>query len=108
MTLNQKCEQLKLLAKLLEKEKTGNATQLANKINVSRSKLYEIFEDFKGSGIDIRYSKTRSSFYYNNNLRLKVNIPIEIIPENEVHKVYGGKIISSLSHTLCIISFANR
>jgi biotin operon repressor len=90
MVLNQKCEQIKLFAKLVEKQQTGNAHLLAKKINISRSKLYELIEEFNDLGIDIKYSKNKSSFYYNNDLRLRVRIPIEVISETDCKRVFGG------------------
>ncbi len=91
MTLNEKSEQIDFLAKLIDRKTTGNACQLARKINVSRSKLYEIFDDLKLFGIDIKYDRRLNTFYYANNLRVKVNIPIVVIAEEETGTINGGK-----------------
>ncbi|TLX72266.1 hypothetical protein E9993_18300 [Labilibacter sediminis] len=90
MILIDKCRQLDRLAKLIETRQTGNATQLAKKINVSRSKLYEIFEDFKMLGVDISFSKEINSYYYTSHFRLKVNTPIQVISSDEKELVNGG------------------
>lgn len=92
MTLNRKTEIFKEFVKLLENGQTGNATQLAKRINISRSKLYELIDEVKTLGIDIKYSRKFNSFQYSNHLRLKINIPVEVISDHEYETINGGQV----------------
>lgn len=104
MTLNDKSEQIDNLASLVAKKRTGNAAQLARRINVSRSKLYDIFDDLKLMGIDIKYDRCLNTFYYANNLRIRVNIPIEIITEEEILTTNGGKYYRPYPQSLLLLN----
>jgi predicted DNA-binding transcriptional regulator YafY len=90
MPLNDKCKQIDNLASLIDRKITGNAAQLAKRINVSRSKLYEIFDDLKLLGIEIQFDRKLNTFYYANNLIIRVNTPIKIITQEEIEMINGG------------------
>lgn len=90
ISLNKKAQILKDFTQLIETNQTGNATCFAKRIKVSRSSLYELFDELRCVGIEFTYSKEINSFQYKNNLRLKINTPIEVLSENEYSKVNGG------------------
>ncbi|SMO59851.1 hypothetical protein SAMN06265379_103218 [Saccharicrinis carchari] len=104
MTLNDKSEQIDFLATLIVRKRNGKACQLAKRINVLRSKLYDMFNDLKLLGVDIKYDRRLNTFYYGNNLRVKVNIPIEIISEKEIGTINGGKFYRSPSKDLLFLN----
>lgn len=106
MTLNDKCKQIDNLASLIDRRATGNPTQLARRINVSKSKLYDIFDDLKLLGVDFKYNRRLNTFYYANNLRVKVNIPIEIITEVEIGTINGGRYYRSPSKAILFLNLA--
>ncbi|PWV51926.1 HTH domain-containing protein [Chitinophaga sp. S165] len=44
---------------------TGNATELADKLGLSRASIYEYLDLMKRLGAPIKYSQARKSYYYN-------------------------------------------
>ena len=98
MTINEKALQIKKMALLVSREQTGNARQFAEQIEISRSKLYDLIEEFRLMGVEIRYSKRFNTFYYANDKKIKVNTPIEILSINEHQCINGGWHYSSVKH----------
>jgi predicted DNA-binding transcriptional regulator YafY len=52
------------LNQLIRKKSTGSPTELAKKMNVSERTTFEYLEILKSLGADIKYSRTRRSYYY--------------------------------------------
>jgi hypothetical protein len=90
MNINKKVAQLSHLIKLIEKEKTGNANDLAQRVGLSRGKLYDLFEEFKAIDVEIKFDRVKNSFCYANHKRIKVNAPIQVIDSAECEKISGG------------------
>lgn len=84
-------ERLILLDRLLKKSETGNATQLAFKLGISRSHLFNHFEELKDLGIDVRFNKSKSSYEYYGDYELEVRQPLKVIRKTEdLKKTCGG------------------
>ncbi|WP_214073899.1 HTH domain-containing protein [Mucilaginibacter sp. dw_454] len=52
------------LNQLIRKKSTGSPTELAKKMNVSERTTFEYLDILKSLGADIKYSRTRQSYYY--------------------------------------------
>lgn len=74
-------ERLKLLNKLIEAEKTKSPNDFAKRLGISRSALYDLIAELNSMGTEIRYSRTKSSFYYASPKRLHMFIEIKIEKE---------------------------
>ena len=79
MNLNEKAGQLKELASQLESERTGSARLLARRVGISRSKLYDLFEDIKMIGVEVGYSKRKDSYCYTGKYRLRIEVPVKVV-----------------------------
>ena len=81
-------EKLSKLNKLICQEHTGNPDEFAQRLAIGRSTLYEILDELQSRGVEIRYSRSRRTFYYNNDKILDVRfaiIPLSNISElNEI------------------------
>ena len=69
-------EKLSILNKLIRQERTGTPGDLAQRLSISRSKLYEIIDELNSRGTEIKYSRNRNTFYYNNDLFFDVRFAI--------------------------------
>lgn len=78
MKINQQAERLQYLVELLQEQHTGAAAQLAQRIGISRSKLFELLEELKGAGAKIEYNRQKNSYYLADSCRINVNQPITI------------------------------
>jgi biotin operon repressor len=59
---------------LIAMRATGPPDEFALKLNLSRSTLFEMLQEMKGLGVDIRYSQLRGSYYYADERRIIVKV----------------------------------
>lgn len=78
MNINQKVKPYLYLTGLIEKETTGSSTELAKKIGVSRSTLFNMLDEIRGLGITIEFDEKIKSYRYKSDKRLLVNTPLEV------------------------------
>ena len=71
---------------LVMKEVTGSPCKFAERLNISRTNLYNLIEEMRGYGIEIEYSRTKGTFYYKEPYRVKINISIESLSDDELKK----------------------
>jgi predicted DNA-binding transcriptional regulator YafY len=55
------------LIEMLKHENTGPADCLAQKLRVSRRTIFRYFDEMRLKGAEIGYSKSKESYYLNNN-----------------------------------------
>ncbi|MCL1973714.1 MAG: HTH domain-containing protein [Bacteroidetes bacterium] len=70
-------EKLSVLNKLICRGYTGTPKELAQRLSISRSTLYEIIDELNSRGAEIKYSRNRNTFYYNNDLLIDVHFAIK-------------------------------
>ena len=87
-------EKLAVLNKLIAQGHTGTPEELAERLRISRSTLYEIIDELKLRGIDVKYSRSRCTFYYNNDVLVDIQISIKSLKEiddpDELKDISGG------------------
>lgn len=64
MTLYQQINRLEYIHYLIRTGATGEPVLFARRINVSRRQLYNLLDEIKNFGAEIKYSRTLQSFYY--------------------------------------------
>lgn len=64
MTFLEKVQLIERLDQLIRMKGTGTARDLADRLNVSHTTVYEILECMKSMGAEIKYCRDRRSFYY--------------------------------------------
>ena len=79
MTLFQQIDRMKYIHRLIHKERTGNPEQFASKLQLSKRQLFNILEEMRILGLDIRYNKTRNTYY-----------SLKDLTEEEVENIYAG------------------
>ena len=89
MTFLEKLRAIERMDQLIKLKATGSAKELANKMSVSRSTVYEIIEVMKNMGAEIAYCSTRKSYYYQKEVVFAIGFV-------ERHKVRGGKNFESI------------
>jgi len=95
-------EKLKRLNKYITQERTGTPDEMADRLRISRSTMYEIIGKLRlDYDIDIKYSRRQRIFYYNNDTFLDIQICIKSLTEiddpDELKNINGGcKIFSYL------------
>lgn len=91
MNFIQLIDRVNTIHKLILNESTGTPEQLAKKIGVSRSSLYNLIEDLKSHNAPIRYSRCRQTFYYTKEYHFSINYSISFMDnDSELRKFSGG------------------
>ncbi|MCP4457542.1 MAG: HTH domain-containing protein [Cytophagales bacterium] len=109
MNYIQKIERLQKLNKLIEQGRTGTPDELAQQLGISRSKMYEVLDDLKSLGKEVKYNRVSKTFYYVDDIKLDIKFSMKLIEANETGKIAGGfQFFSSVlfsgrsAHTLAI------
>lgn len=84
-------ERLQLLNKLVKEQRTGSPEEFAERLGVSRSKLYLILDELKDQGIYIRFSKRINSFVFVNCGGISVSFSMQILNTSEERNISAGK-----------------
>lgn len=95
MNFRKYIERIKYLDELIRKERTGTPEELASRLNISRSQLYNIIDELKAEGLAIDYTRKRGTFYYTTNHKLEIAFSMKVVSEEENLKIFGGNIYFS-------------
>lgn len=69
-------ERIIRIHKMIQLEATGNPDEFACKLGVTKRHMYNILEEFKDYGADIKYRRENSSFCYENDFEISIKIKI--------------------------------
>lgn len=72
----------------IEHKSTGTPKEFADRLHISERTLYRIMEELKDLGADIAYSTERSSYVYNNEVKINIHLKIGQMDKNQIK---GGK-----------------
>ncbi|WP_298116740.1 HTH domain-containing protein [Flavobacterium sp.] len=90
MNILKQTDRIKKIHKLILEEKTGTPIELADKLSISRSQLYNVIETLKEFDAPIKYSKKTNSFYYTKPFDLELKFSLTIILDEEKREIFGG------------------
>ncbi|MBS2097444.1 HTH domain-containing protein [Carboxylicivirga linearis] len=79
MKIIAKIKIIKQISELIEKEQTGTSTEFAKRVNISRTSMYQLFEEIESMGVSIKYDKRKRSYYYDGSKKIRVVDPIQIV-----------------------------
>ena len=83
-------EKFIILEKLIRQGCTGTPDEFARRLSISRSTLYELIDELKSYGVEIKYSRRKNSFYYSGNSIIEVYFGIKEMTESELRDTSGG------------------
>lgn len=84
MNYIEKTQLIERVDALIRRKATGSARELASRVGVSKSTMYEILEIMKMMGAEIAYCSDRKSYYYTANKVLAIGFV-------DKSKIKGGK-----------------
>lgn len=90
MNFIKQMERIKKIHYLIRTEKTGSPDVFANKLQLSRSQLYNVLELMKSFDASIKYCKKKESFYYCQPFDLELKYSLKTIVGDETKEIYGG------------------
>ena len=83
-------ERINLLHKLISEENTGTPKQLAERLGLSKSRLYCIMEDLKLREVPIEYCRKRRSYCYKEPFKMKASLELKRLNDNDLITINGG------------------
>lgn len=84
MLLFETIDRLDRIHRMIRLEATGSPEEFAERIGVKKRQLYNILDEFKDFGADVRYSRNKNSFYYENDF--EVSVKITVMPLSQMEK----------------------
>lgn len=90
MQLFETIDRIQRMHQLIQNESTGTPCEFAERFHISRRQLYNLLEEFKGFGALIQYSRTKSTFFYENNFEIEVKIKVSPLNSYGKSYIYGG------------------
>ena len=84
-------ERINQIDRLVRFKSTGSAEDLATKLGISRSTLFETFEVMRAFGAEIAYCNTRKTYYYTQEGNLEIGFkPQNKLSKDDMEKISGG------------------
>ncbi|TDQ31462.1 HTH domain-containing protein [Zeaxanthinibacter enoshimensis] len=83
-------ERLERLHSLIEQEKTGSPTELAERLHISVRLLYHLIEQLRDYHAPILYDRSRKTYFYDDDFHLNVEINVSVISRDETTHIFGG------------------
>ncbi|MCK0131920.1 DNA-binding protein [Flavobacteriaceae bacterium F08102] len=83
-------ERLRKAHKLIKMGKTGTPAEFAKKLFISPRELYRVIEYLKEMDAIITYSRRSSTYYYNEDFELMVNVSVKVLINEQLRTVYAG------------------
>ncbi len=97
MKLFEYLDRISMMHKLVSRQKTGTPEELANRLGVSRTSLYELIDELRSRGAPIAYSKSAKTFFYRQPYDIAVTCTLKPLSYLEAKEHSGGiKIISKI------------
>lgn len=82
---------LQRLHSLIKEQKTGSPHEVSKTIGVSRANLYRLIDELSSFNFNVKYSRSRSTFYYQNEVELSFKYEVEPINDKgELRNINGG------------------
>jgi biotin operon repressor len=85
MTFIEKIRIIERIDQLIKFKATGSSQELANRLNLSRSTVYELINCMKSMGAEVEYCRNRKSLIYQSSKTFSIGFV-------DLKKIKGGKI----------------
>ena len=88
MNLLKQINRIEQIDQLIRLKATGTPQELAKRLSISRSTLYNILDFMKSQGVEIYYSPTNQSFCYEKKVHFYFGFSLEKV---RLRRIIGGK-----------------
>jgi len=90
MLIFEAIERLERIHKLIQRKATGTPDEFAEKLHLGKRQMYNILDEFRGYGADIKYNRMNCTFYYNNDFEVLVKINVNPLSRVEQKTINAG------------------
>jgi len=96
MKLFKYLDRINLIHKLLKSSNTGTPEELAARLGISRTSLYELIDELRYHNAPIAYSKSAKTFYYTEPFDITVTCLFQPLTIKEESEFSGGNFLSKI------------
>ena len=90
MQLIDTIERAHRIHKLIQRKATGTPEEFAEKLHIRKRQVYNILDEFRGYGANIKYNRMRGTFYYDNDFEIVLKINVNSLSNQEQRTIYAG------------------
>ena len=83
-------DRISRMHRMLTRQHTGNPSEFASQLGVSRTTLYEMIDELKSRGAPISYSKSSCTFFYTEPFEINVSCSMRPLSHYEEKQLIGG------------------
>ena len=83
-------QRIQKINRMIKSARTGTPKEFADELGISESHFYRYIEELHEMGVPIQYSRTRRTYYYENNTELSLTYSLKIISEKGAKEITGG------------------
>ena len=88
-------DRISRMHRLVEHGSTGSPEELACRLGVSRTSLYELIDELRSRGAPIYYSKAAKTFYYSEPFDISITCSLRPLTVKEEKFYSGGFVLSA-------------
>ncbi len=90
MQLFETMDRVKRIHDLIQREATGEPQRFAERLHLCRRQFFNVLDELRDLGAEIRYDRIRCTYYYANRFDLRIIIRVEPLDEKEEKYISGG------------------
>lgn len=90
MKIISQLQRIQKISRMIKSANTGSPKEFAEELGISESHFYRYIEELHDMGIPIHYSRSRKTYYYENNMELTLSYSLKIISEQGIKEIIGG------------------
>ncbi len=83
-------QRVQKINRMIKSANTGSPKEFADELGISESHFHRYIEELQEMGIPILYSRSRKTYYYENNAELSLSYSFKIITEQGAREIIGG------------------
>lgn len=82
-----------MLNRKIREQRTGTAEELAHELGISRSKLFDVLDEIRSYGAEIRFDRSRRTYYYKNEVNMQFFIKVDgkkVLSNDDMSEITAG------------------
>ena len=90
MNMISQLERVQKINRMIKSARTGSPKEFAGELGISESHFYRYIDELQEMGVPIQYSRSRRTYYYENNTELSLSYSLKIISDQGSKEIMGG------------------
>ena len=87
---------------LIQREATGAPQQFAERLHLCRRQFFNVLDELRDLGAEIRYDRIRCTYFYANDFDLQIVIKCCPLDEKEQRRILGGFFLKKIPSAILL------